>query len=303
VNDSTFATIADTWEGSATTWRPITGPDVAPRDHQSLVVDENRQALLMFGGIPGDRAPTWPSDTWALREQGWERIATDGPAGRGRTALAYDAARKQVVLFGGVGAPPGERQEQPFFSDTWVLDRSGWCKVADSGPRGRYAHGMAFDERTGVILLYSGAAAHRNAPLTDMWQWDGSRWTEIRLTGPTPGYRYQPVMVYDRARGRTVLYGGSPTSVDDTWEWDGHQWKDIRPCRPIESAIAAESLYDRRQHGVRDAFPLLRLDDRSERRAIRRDAIRRDTVIEQEEHVIPPPQLRRDHRRRPFRAI
>jgi len=62
-----------------------------------------------------------------------------------------------------------------------------------------------------------------------MWQWDGKRWTEIRLSGPTPGYRYQPVMVYDRARGKTVLYGGLEGSRDDTWEWDGRQWTAIRP--------------------------------------------------------------------------
>lgn len=88
---------------------------------------------------------------------------------------------------------------------------------------------MVFDERAGVALLYSGAARHRGAPLTDMWQWDGVRWTEIRLTGPTPGFRYQPVMVYDRARGRTVLYGGLQGSTDDTWEWDGRHWQEVKP--------------------------------------------------------------------------
>ena len=67
---------------------------------------------------------------------------------------------------------------------------------------------MAYDERAGIVLLYGGAAAHRDAPLSDMWQWDGARWTEIPLTGATPGHRYQPVMVYDRARDRTVLVGG-----------------------------------------------------------------------------------------------
>ena len=102
-----------------------------------------------------------------------------------------------------------------------------WRKVADQGPRARYAHGMVFDERAGVVLLYSGAAAHRDAPLEDMWQWDGTRWTEIRLSGPTPGYRYQPVMAYDRARGKTVLYGGIQGSRNDTWEWDGRQWSEI----------------------------------------------------------------------------
>ena len=83
---------------------------------------------------------------------------------------------------------------------------------------------MVFDERAGVVLLYSGAAAHRNAPLSDMWQWDGRRWTEIQLTGPTPGHRYQPVMVYDRARDRTVLCGGIG-GPSDTWEWDGQRWR------------------------------------------------------------------------------
>jgi hypothetical protein len=77
---------------------------------------------------------------------------------------------------------------------------------------------LVFDEGKGVVLLYSGAAAHRDAPLSDMWQWDGTRWTEIRLTGPTPGHRYQPVMVYDKARDRTVLYGGIGAATD-TWEW------------------------------------------------------------------------------------
>lgn len=224
-NDSTaFEIVADTWEGRGTVWQRITGTEIAPRDHQSLVYDPDRETVLMFGGILGDRTAPWPSDTWELRPDGWTRVATDGPEGRGRAAMVYDSRRRQVVLFGGVGAPPGPGQPQPFFNDTWIWERGAWRKVADGGPRARYAHGMVFDERAGVVLLYSGAAAHSGAPLNDMWQWDGSRWTEIRLTGPTPGFRYQPIMVYDRARGRTVLYGGLQDSKGDTWEWDGRQW-------------------------------------------------------------------------------
>jgi len=69
------------------------------------------------------------------------------------------------------------------------------------------------------------SAAHSNAPLTDMWQWDGRQWSEIPLTGPTPGHRYQPMMVYDAARQVTVLYGGLQGSTDTTWEWDGRRWR------------------------------------------------------------------------------
>jgi len=226
--DSTvFEVVAETWEQRAGAgWQRMAGSELRPLDHQSMVYDERRQAVLMFGGILGDRS-VWPSETWELRPGGWVRVATEGPAGRGRTALAYDKVRRQVVLFGGVGAPPGPNQPQPFFNDTWVWDSTSWRKVAEGGPRARYAHGMVYDERAGVVLLYSGAAAHRGAPLSDMWQWDGRQWTEISLTGPTPGYRYQPIMVYDRARGKTVLYGGIDGGKDDTWEWDGRQWREI----------------------------------------------------------------------------
>lgn len=218
---ATWEVVGDSWEGDQSGWRRVAA--VSPRDHHALVED-GHGGVLMYGGIPADRSGPWPTDTWVLRQDGWTRVATDGPPGRGRAALVYDSKRQLVVLFGGVSAASGPNQPQTFLSDTWTWDGARWQKVADGGPRGRYAHGMVFDERAGVILLYGGAAAHRDAPLSDMWQWDGSRWTEIRLTGPTPGHRYQPVMAYDRARDRTVLYGGIG-GASDTWEWDGQQWR------------------------------------------------------------------------------
>ncbi len=221
--DGAWAVVGDTWLGDRGGWRRI--GDIAPRDHQSLVVD-GRGRVLLFGGIPADRSGPWPSDTWALDGEAWVRVATEGPPGRGRTAMAYDGRRKQVVLFGGVSAPPGPNQPQTFFDDTWTWDGARWHQTAAKGPRGRYAHGMVFDEQAGVVLLYGGAAAHRNAPLSDMWRWDGAAWTEIPLTGPTPGHRYQPVMVYDAARSRTILHGGIG-GASDTWEWDGVRWRQI----------------------------------------------------------------------------
>ncbi len=224
-NGSTWEIVGDSWLGDRASWRRI--GDIAARDHQALVED-GAGGVLMFGGIPADRSAPWPPDTWQLKGDGWTRVATDGPAGRGRTALAFDRARGHVVLFGGVSGPSGPDQAQTFFDDTWIWDGKAWKKAASGGPRGRYAHAMVFDERAGVVLLYSGAAAHRDAPLGDMWQWDGRSWTEIALTGPTPGHRYQPVMVYDRARQRTVLYGGIGGPAD-TWEWDGRSWRAIVP--------------------------------------------------------------------------
>ena len=224
--NSTWQVSGETWMDDDRGWMPFA--DIHPRDHHAMVTD-GRGAVLLYGGIPGDRSAPWPTDTWELARDGWTRIATEGPPGRGRAALAYDGARGQVVLFGGVSAPSGPDERQIFFGDTWVWQKTAWRRIAENGPPGRYAHAMVFDDRAGVVLLYGGSAAHRDAPLTDMWKWDGRRWTEIPMTGSTPGYRYQPVMVYDKARARTVLYGGIQGSKDDTWEWDGRRWRQIEP--------------------------------------------------------------------------
>ena len=220
--DGAWQVIGDIWEGDARGWRRLA--DIAPRDHHALVED-GRGGVLMFGGISAERSGAWPADTLVLDGTSWRRVAADGPPARARTALAYDSARRQIVLFGGASAPaPGQDGPQTFMSDTWTWNGARWTQASAAGPRGRYAHGMVYDERAGVVWLYSGAAAHSGAPLADMWRWDGTRWTEVQLSGPTPGARYQPVMVYDKARGRTVLYGGIG-NASDTWEWDGERWR------------------------------------------------------------------------------
>jgi hypothetical protein len=68
-----------------------------------------------------------------------------------------------------------------------------------------------------------------------MWQWDGERWTEIKMTGATPGKRYSPAMAYDASRDRVVLHGGLEvrgrgdfSALEDVWEWDGARWVGVK---------------------------------------------------------------------------
>ena len=53
-------------------------------------------------------------------------------------------------------------------------------------------------------------------------------WTNINPP-VAPAAAYDAAMVYDVARGKTILYGGYDgfTSYMDTWEWDGTNWTQV----------------------------------------------------------------------------
>ena len=70
-----FEIVGDTWSGTPAGWQRLAGADLAPRDHHAMVYDEGRKAVILFGGIAGDRSAPWPSDTWQLEPAGWTRIA------------------------------------------------------------------------------------------------------------------------------------------------------------------------------------------------------------------------------------
>jgi cysteine-rich repeat protein len=58
-------------------------------------------------------------------------------------------------------------------------------------------------------------------------QFESPRWTEQR---PLP-VRYYPLVAYDAARGRTVVFGGvDSVTLGDTWEWNGSGWLDVTPA-------------------------------------------------------------------------
>src|SRR5262249_14992503 len=77
--------------------------------------------------------------------------------------------------------------------------------------------GMVFDAaRTRFVTMTEPGPCDR----ADMREWDGSAWRVVP-TVHTPGWRGQAALVYDRARRRTVLFGGYTahlTEPRDLWE-------------------------------------------------------------------------------------
>jgi hypothetical protein len=85
---------------------------------------------------------------------------------------------------------------------------------------------MVYDSRRDRVVLFGGVAGGEG--MGDTWEFDGEHWLRVATDGPSPRGLY--AMTYDAARGKTVLFGGTPAprpdapSLGDTWEWDGLRW-------------------------------------------------------------------------------
>lgn len=169
--------------------------------------------------------------TWTGRYEG--DVLNDGYRYGG--AMAYDVARNQIVLFGGI-ALEGEQSVSSDFNETWVWDGIGWMQIRTPlAPPGRYAHTMAYDAHRQRIVLFGGFTTAGGTSLGDTWEWDGTRWT-ARTSNTAPAARANHVMTYDAKRKLVVLYGGDAnlgaSSISarnqhsDTWLWDGTNWSE-----------------------------------------------------------------------------
>jgi hypothetical protein len=159
---------------------------------------------------------TFDSQTLKWDGTNWSRVptATEPPA-RTYTAMVYDEARQQMVLFGGAGGPG---------NDTWIWDGASWSNrteaviTASNTPPARSFHAMAYDSARQEVVLFGG---YLGGNLGDTWIWNGLFWRQRTVSGPSA--RNAHAMSFDRNRQKTVLFAGGPGS-QETWEWDGVNW-------------------------------------------------------------------------------
>ncbi len=164
---------------------------------------------------------------WAAQGLAWvEKTPADTPPVRSGHAMAYDAARNQMVLFGGYN-------ETGRLGDTWVWDGTNWTqKNPKNSPSARDYTAMAYDAAHGQVVLFGGST--QDGTNSETWTWNGTDWT-LHSPAKSPSERSDHAMVYDTARNQTVLYGGREFygpdfDCNDTWVWDGTNWTQKSPA-------------------------------------------------------------------------
>jgi hypothetical protein len=167
----------------------------------------------------------------------WHQVVTPHAPGAGhRMYMTYDASRDRHVLYGGTGSA----------GETWEFDGADWLlKVPSNGihPPALYAAPVVYDSTRKRVVLFGGFGAQ---PVGETWIWDGSNWTRLPVTGPSP--RFGALMAYDSGRDRIVLFGGctsESSSLNDTWEFNGTTWTQVTPASPLPSARGGgQMVYD-----------------------------------------------------------
>lgn len=199
---------------------PATSPPA--RSSAAMASHDATGKVVLFGGAGiGSTA-----DCWIFDASGWTQFNGFLPPQRVNSAMVYDSARARLVMFGGDWG--GE------LGDTWEWDGTAWIPrtpVIAPSPRGR--HGMAYDQKRGVTVLFGGEDASGNQPLNEVWEWDGNSWVDkTPATGPTG--RWFPNLAFDPVRQDILMYGGYTFTGPslETWSWDGTSWQQQMPPTP-----------------------------------------------------------------------
>ncbi|MFZ1012304.1 MAG: choice-of-anchor D domain-containing protein [Terracidiphilus sp.] len=157
------------------------------------------------------------------------------PGARFESAITYDAAHAQVVLFSGNDS----------LNNTWLWNGSDWTQASPANsPSQRFSPAMAFDAAHGQVVLFGGSSGGVSR-LADTWVWDGANWTNV-TPASSPSARNGAVMVYDAAHSQVVLFGGIDNSGlrNDTWVWNGTTWAQLSPAASPSARVDYSMVYD-----------------------------------------------------------
>ncbi|NDJ78447.1 MAG: hypothetical protein GYB65_19530 [Chloroflexi bacterium] len=210
----------DTWEWAAgwTLQVPATAPPA--RDLGLLVYFPPTDAVVLFGGrdLPAGVAF---DDTWTYNGEVWTQLSpVTSPGPRFSTCGTYDAARGQLILFG------GEHIDGTKLAETWAYDGQTWTQFTpDPVPPARALCAMAYDPVRERAVLFGGLGT--DGTLGDTWEWDGAAWQQVE-PATAPSARMGAAMIYHAGLGQILLYGGDSgacgTLANQTWTWDGAAW-------------------------------------------------------------------------------
>jgi len=198
---------------------------------EQLAFDEARGVVVLFGGTALPNATPYHLAEWDGAQ--WLVPPLSGgaqPSGRARAALAFDAARGRLVVFGGrcEGACPGGAGPV-VLDETWEYSGT-WTRVVTAvAPSPRYRASLAFDRARARCVLFGGTDGVQPL-LAETWEYDGTAWLQRAPLQQPPA---NGPMEYAPPLGGVAL-----ALPGQLWHWDGGSWNALPPAGTPSDAAA-----------------------------------------------------------------
>ncbi len=174
----------DTWAWNGISWQKLDNDPQLARFAHSMVFDDERNVVVMFGGIYKDNEnkESGLSDTWILNENQWSNqwslVSEEAPPARAGHAMAYHPLRKSVFLLGGA-------TDSGIMNDLWEWNGSYWSYIRETNSSSRFFHVMGYDPTLEGLFTFGGTQSE-SFPLSAMRSTEVFHPTTIRIDPPTP---------------------------------------------------------------------------------------------------------------------
>ncbi len=231
----------DTWTFSGGVWNDISasvGTAPAGRSFAAMADDPSDGYVVLFGGWDSINWTIF-NDTWTFSAGSWTLLpAASAPLQLRGAAMAYDAARTELVLFG--GATYGYFGPIVPQAETWTFAAGAWTDISStiaSAPPARFSAGITNISSSGSLLMADGclaAGCFSYVDISDGWLYNasgpiGRAWIPVGESDQ-PSQRATPAMAYDAVDHYVLYFGGGwnvGESVGDTWTFANGTWTNI----------------------------------------------------------------------------
>lgn len=212
----------DTWSVSLSgvpNWTALAPapPLPAARAFVTSVHDPALGGMLVFGGAGNGNAVL--RDLWAFFTNdgsSWTRLNGAPPESRSGHTMVLDAARDRAIVHAGTTGDFGPT------NDVWSIplsDSENATKLDPAGPSApfRQQHTAVYDPPRDRMLVFGGTDLLTVEPWALALS-DPPTWTPLATAGPVPSNRSGARAVYDAARDRVLLIGGTGQIGAEVWE-------------------------------------------------------------------------------------
>lgn len=247
--ESIVGLVNDTWtlsldESPKWTQLPATGSLPDARYRHAVVHDPRRNSMVVVAGKQSELS----CRAWELSLDSapvWTELSPGGeiPKARSGPSAIYDPIRDRIILHGGT-----KSYDHGVSAETWSLTitpQPSWTRLlpTEGPPRQRRHHSAILDAAHDRMVIFGGVQQNGTSSaefLNDAWTLplgEGAAWRPIAPLGSLPPGRGGHSSIFDRQRGRMIVFGGYVLSewIADVWALsldDPPEWTELHPAGP-----------------------------------------------------------------------